>query len=236
MNLHALVNGFVFLIAGMTRFWYLLLAVCPLAWPAEYALLESGFRLRIQRHERVNGRVLLYTAADAFIEMPESAVLSFEPEDPIPPPPPPPPATVPGRASVEKAAPPVRELVERSAENQGLPARLVHLVAQAESGYNPQAVSHKGAIGVMQLMPATAAGFNIDPRDPEMNVEAGAQYLRELLLKYQNYPDQLRRALAAYNAGPGAVDRYNGVPPYRETQLYVDRIVNAYRQAQKSTR
>ncbi|MBL8175470.1 MAG: lytic transglycosylase domain-containing protein, partial [Bryobacterales bacterium] len=95
--------------------------------------------------------------------------------------------------------------------------------------YRPDAISHKGAIGIMQLMPATAASLNADPHDPEQNVEAGTRLLRELLLQYQDYPDQVRRALAAYNAGPGAVQKYNGVPPYRETQSYVNKILDAYR-------
>jgi len=81
----------------------------------------------------------------------------------------------------------------------------------------------------MQLMPATAAALNVDPHDAEQNAEAGARLLKDLLLQYQNQPDQLRRALAAYNAGPGAVAKYNGVPPYRETQLYVDKIVGQYK-------
>jgi soluble lytic murein transglycosylase-like protein len=232
--LHAWFVTVVFLIAGMTRFWTLLLILCPLAWPGEYVILGSGFRLRVERHERANGRILLYTAPDAYIELPECAVVSFEQEDSVPPQTSSAPVTAqPAPAAKHKAATPIRELVERSAESQGLPARLVHLVAQAESGYNPQAVSAKGAIGVMQLMPGTAAMLNADPNDPEQNVEAGAKHLRELLLKYQDYPDQLRRALAAYNAGSGAVEKYNGVPPYRETQLYVDRIVDAYRKSQK---
>lgn len=78
-------------------------------------------------------------------------------------------------------------------------------------------------------MPQTAASLGADPHDAGQNVEAGARYLRDLLIQYEKYPDQVRRALAAYNAGPGAVEKYNGVPPYPETQNYVNRIVEAYR-------
>jgi soluble lytic murein transglycosylase-like protein len=126
-------------------------------------------------------------------------------------------------------------LVTKAADDWGLPPALLHLVAKAESGYNNGAVSPKGAIGIMQLMPGTAAALNADPNNPEQNVEAGARYLRELLVQYKDHPDQLRLALAAYNAGPGAVKRYNGVPPYRETRLYVEKIVDAYRRSLKTS-
>jgi soluble lytic murein transglycosylase-like protein len=84
----------------------------------------------------------------------------------------------------------------------------------------------------MQLMPGTAADLGVDPYDPEQNVDAGARYLRDLLSKYDG---ALRHALAAYNAGPAAVDRYNGVPPYRETVNYVVRIENAFKKASGGT-
>jgi soluble lytic murein transglycosylase-like protein len=109
----------------------------------------------------------------------------------------------------------------------------VHSVVAAESAYRPDAVSPKGAIGLMQLMPATAKAYGVDPHDPEQNVDAGTRYLRDLLLKYDH---GVFSALAAYNAGPGAVAKYNGVPPYRETQAYVNRIYRSYlRQKNSST-
>jgi soluble lytic murein transglycosylase-like protein len=101
-------------------------------------------------------------------------------------------------------------------------------VARVESNYNPAAVSPKGARGVMQLMPSTARQLEADAGDAKQNVEAGTRYLRDLLLKYQNEPDPVRRALAAYNAGPGAVAKYKGVPPYPETQLYVEKVLQQY--------
>src|SRR5205823_6668849 len=118
------------------------------------------------------------------------------------------------------------DLVDAAAKKNGLPAKFVHSVVAAESGYKADAVSPKGAIGLMQLMPATAQTYGADPRDPAQNVEAGTAYLRELLIKYDG---DARRALAAYNAGPGAVDRYNGVPPYAETQTYVERVLRKYK-------
>ena len=113
------------------------------------------------------------------------------------------------------------ELADAAADRYGLPRELVRSVMAAESGFQPQAISPKGAIGLMQLMPGTAQALGADPHDPAQNVDAGTRYLRDLLEKY-NYG--LRHALAAYNAGPGAVDKYNGVPPYRETINYIGRI------------
>ena len=112
---------------------------------------------------------------------------------------------------------------EHSAAHQVSPA-LVRAVIQAESAFNPRARSHKGAMGLMQLMPATATEFSVlDPYDPRENIRAGVAYLKRLLVKYSD--ESL--ALAAYNAGPAAVARYGRVPPYRETRDYVDKIRRA---------
>ena len=110
-------------------------------------------------------------------------------------------------------------------ENQVQPA-LVKAVIAAESNFDPGAVSRKGARGLMQLMPETAEQLGIaDPHQPTDNVRGGTRYLRSMLDRYGD----LSRALAAYNAGPSAVDRYGGVPPYRETQDYVNRVLTYYR-------
>lgn len=195
----------------------------------EIAFLASGADLRIDRHEIRGDRVLLFNG-EGFIEMAASEVVGFEklPDPPAPPPPPPPAEPTPA-APVPK--PPVnpKELVENAARKHGLPPEFVKLVARAESAYDPKALSPKGAIGVMQLMPATAQALKVDPHDVEQNVEGGVRLLRELLARYEDYPDQLRRALAAYNAGEGAVQKYNGVPPYSETRHYVHKIVEQYK-------
>ena len=124
------------------------------------------------------------------------------------------------------------ELVKATVASNHLPAELVALVESVirqESGFQANAVSPKGAVGLMQLMPATARQLGVDPRDPAQNVEAGTRYLTALLKKYESHPDeQVVRALAAYNAGPGAVDKYHGIPPYAETREYVRRVVNNY--------
>lgn len=209
--------------------WILL--ICAPAVAGEYAVLQSGFRIKVERHEQVGSNVRLFTGGQSVIELPADSIATFEQEEYVPPPPPTPePVPQPVAAPPSKPAPlSAKELVEQAARKHGIPAEFVHLVAGAESAYRQDAISPKGAIGIMQLMPATAASLNADPHDPEQNVEAGTRLLRELLAQYENHPDQVRRALAAYNAGPGAVQKYNGVPPYRETQAYVNKIVEAYR-------
>jgi soluble lytic murein transglycosylase-like protein len=114
-------------------------------------------------------------------------------------------------------------LIVQHAQRHGIRVELVRAVIQVESGFNAQAVSPKGAMGLMQLMPATASRFGVlDPFNPAENIRAGVGYLRQLLNRYK---ENETLALAAYNAGPGAVDRYGSqVPPYRETQNYVRRI------------
>lgn len=119
----------------------------------------------------------------------------------------------------------IRLMVDRVAARVGIDARLAHAVVRIESNYRPLAISPKGAMGLMQLMPTLAASYDLsDPFDPELNLETGLKHLRRLLVRYD-----VRRALAAYNAGEGAVSRYGGVPPYRETQTYVQRIMASLR-------
>jgi len=185
----------------------------------EYAVLSTGFRIHAERHEIAGSRVLLYTK-DGVIEMPAAAVASFEIEEYIAPLVPVPPAPV--------APAPVKDtttLVRDAARRTGLPPALVESVARVESNLRPDAVSRKGALGVMQLMPATARALEADPHDTAQNIDAGARLLRELLIKYDG---NVVKALSAYNAGSGAVDRYRGMPPYAETQDYVDKVIRAY--------
>lgn len=117
--------------------------------------------------------------------------------------------------------------VSRHASRLGLDPSLVHAVIRAESAYNPEAVSSKGAAGLMQLMPGTLRDYRVsDPYDPEQNIAAGSAYLKRLL---DDFDDTLELALAAYNAGPEAVRRYGGVPPFPETRRYLERVLSAYR-------
>jgi soluble lytic murein transglycosylase-like protein len=118
-------------------------------------------------------------------------------------------------------------IMERAAQKFGIDPDLLKAVARVESGFNPLAVSESGAMGLMQLMPGTAASLGVkDPFNSAENVEGGARYLRSLLDKYGG---NKRLALAAYNAGPGAVDRHGGVPPYSETVSYLNKINNIFR-------
>ncbi|MBV9719113.1 MAG: lytic transglycosylase domain-containing protein [Candidatus Eremiobacteraeota bacterium] len=117
-------------------------------------------------------------------------------------------------------------LVSGASQANGVPAGLIRAVLMAESAGNPSALSGAGAQGLMQLMPGTAAGCGIaNPFDPTQNVQCGTGYLRSLLHRYH---ENVTLAVAAYNAGPGAVDRYHGVPPYPETRAYVVRVLSAY--------
>jgi soluble lytic murein transglycosylase-like protein len=199
-----------------------LLAAVP-AFAGEFAVLHTGFRLAVQRHERAGDTVRLITATGV-IEMPSASVAAFEPDD-APVPPPPAPAVIAAAPAPAPVQPSPQALVKEAAERYGLPPAFLHSVAKAESGFQPGAISPKGAIGIMQLMPGTAAELNANPHDPAENVDAGARHLRDLLLQYDG---STHRALAAYNAGPGAVARYNGVPPYAETRGYVEKVLQQY--------
>jgi soluble lytic murein transglycosylase-like protein len=202
------------------------LFLCIFALPAmagEYAVLSNGFRIHADRHEK-SGDIIRLESQSGVIEVPARSIASFEQEEYAPP-------SAEVAAQVSPPAPAQRtktpkELVDAAARKAELPSAIVHAVARAESAYRQDAVSPKGAIGIMQLMPGTAKQLQADPNDPQQNAEAGALYLRELLVKYNG---DVAKALAAYNAGPGAVDKYGDVPPYRETRSYVNRVIDNYR-------
>lgn len=212
---------------------FLCVLFCAFPLPAaEVVTLRTGAQMMAARTECGDAVCVLYMDGGR-IELPAAAVERIE-----------------QAPDLERAAPPqaaaqpqviqppadARALVTEAARRHGLPPEIVHAVAATESAYQPQAVSPKGALGVMQLMPQTAAQLGADPHDVRQNIEAGTRLLRDLLLRYQNTPNPVRRALAAYNAGAGAVDRYNGVPPYRETLSYVERVIERYWRLVSSTR
>lgn len=203
-----------------------ILATVP-ALAGEFAVLATGVRLHVDRHETDAGKVRLYIG-EGYTELAESLVASYEPDGQTPPVPAA--VTAAATASVAAPQPTPQELADAAADRYGLPRWLVRSVMAAESGNAPAAVSPKGAIGLMQLMPETAHELNADPTDPAQNADAGARYLRDLLLKYDG---RLWHALAAYNAGPGAVEKYKGIPPYRETIDYIRRVDAKCKAAEK---
>ncbi|GIX41529.1 MAG: lytic transglycosylase [Leptospiraceae bacterium] len=120
----------------------------------------------------------------------------------------------------------ILELIESISEKEGVSPELIKAIAKAESNFNPKAISPKGAYGIMQLMPDTAKLLNINEKVPEENIYGGIQYLKRLATKYKD----LDLVLAAYNAGPGNVDKYKGVPPFLETKNYIKKIKNILKQ------
>ncbi|HEY7403487.1 MAG TPA: lytic transglycosylase domain-containing protein [Candidatus Angelobacter sp.] len=225
------------------------------AFGAELAVLRNGFSIRFERKEQNGNITRLYTGT-GYLDIASEQIASFETEDaPVPPQPAvaPPPAAVPAAqpaltqpsaltpAALSTTATPIKTAVnvdldqvirEASTKNR-LDPDFVNSVIKAESNFKTHAISKKGAQGLMQLMPGTAAQLGVsDPFDPRANVEAGTAHLSALLDLYHN---DAVKALAAYNAGAHRVKQYNGVPPYRETQAYVAQIVrdfNAKKRAQ----
>ena len=215
------------------RFVALFLSLTAAASAGEFAVLSSGGRLHIDRHEAAGDKVRFYIG-DSVAEISAAKIACFEADDYVPPPP-----AVPTPVAAPPAAPPQpvapvalspAELADQAADKYGLPRWLVRSVMKNESGFSPNAISPKGAIGLMQLMPGTAQTLGANPADPAQNADAGARYLRDLLQKYDG---GLWHALAAYNAGPGAVDKYRGVPPYAETVRYINRIEQDRKKAER---
>jgi len=198
---------------------------------AEQVTLRNGFALRCDHHAQVEGRVRVFLSAgeDNYIEFAPDEIATFETVPDPPPPPAPSPAPAPvttphPRASLTPAD--LREMLSRAGAAHNLDVDLLASVVKAESGGNSRAVSRAGAQGLMQLMPATAADLGVkDSFQPDQNVRGGSAYLDWLLTKYH---DNLAEALAAYNAGPDAVDKYRGIPPYSETRAYVARVIHEF--------
>lgn len=201
----------------MTRTLWLALGILAVAGTssAEIALLSSGLTMKLESHRIEGDAVVLLLEGGGEIGLPRSAVLGFVPDE-----------------VVEEVALPeggdLRELAVAVARRHGLEPALVLAVVGVESAFRPEAVSPKGAQGLMQLMPGTAAALGVeDSFDPAQNLDGGVRHLGSLLTLYGG---DLVRALAAYNAGAGAVARHGGVPPYRETRAYVKRVLDRYRE------
>lgn len=182
---------------------------------AEIALLTSGLTLKLDRHRVEDGAVVLMLKGGGEIGVPLGAVRGFVPDEVLDE------VAVPAGGSL-------REVAAAAARRHGLDPDLVMAVVSVESGFRPEAVSPKGARGLMQLMPGTAASLGVENAfDPAQNLDGGARHLGRLLALYGG---DLRRALAAYNAGQGAVERHGGVPPYRETRAYVKKVLERYQE------
>src|SRR5215469_17500665 len=208
---------------------------------AEVAVLRNGRSIQFVRKEQLGDTIRLYTA-DGYIDVLNEQIASFEVED-TPAAPAETAVPQPQATNLVSPAQPVAnktvdldEVVREASMRRQLDPDFVTSVIKAESNFHPRAVSPKGAQGLMQLMPGTAALLGVrDPFDPRANVEAGTTYLSSLLDLYHDDPI---KALAAYNAGPHRVEQYHGVPPYRETHAYISRIVrdfNAKKRAQVKT-
>jgi hypothetical protein len=192
----------------------LLLSACIPA-RADYVVLRSGARLNVTGYEILGDRYRLHVQG-GFAEVPVADIVAIEPEEIFTP------STEP---LTDKT--PFQKLIREAAARYNLDPTLIHSVISIESNFNPKAVSHKNARGLMQLMPRTAELMGVkDSFDPGQNIDGGAHYLSDLLKKYGN---DLTLALAAYNAGPDSVDKYGRrVPPYLETMKYVQRIAKTY--------
>jgi hypothetical protein len=210
-----------------------LAAVGALALPAlaaESVTLRNGFEIRCHHHGQAAARTRLYLTAgeDNYIEFRPEEIASVET---VPDPPPEPKAVAavatPTPAHDTNLSPAdLHEMLARAGHEHNLDVDLLASLVKAESGGNTRAVSRAGARGLMQLMPGTAKTLGVeDSFKPDENVRGGSVYLDGLLTRYH---DNLALALAAYNAGPQAVDKYHGIPPYRETRAYVAWVIHEF--------
>jgi soluble lytic murein transglycosylase-like protein len=208
-----------------------LAVTCGTSLAADLAVLRNGNSIRHERREVLGSVTRLYMGASSsgYIEIPTDQIERFEKDTA------PPPAQPVYARQAQRVAPQKQEALTREALNQAVSGAgerhqidpdFINSVIRAESGFHQNAVSRKGALGLMQLMPGTASQLGVsNPFDPNSNIEGGTKYLRDLLVKY-NF--DVNKALAAYNAGPKRVDQYHGVPPYFETQAYISRIIRDF--------
>jgi soluble lytic murein transglycosylase-like protein len=235
-------NAFQF---GLFRFgsiWFVLgviVAACPFASAVEHVTLKNGFELDCVRREVVGDKVRLYLAGKGsasagdsnYLEVAADSVVRVEMVAevlaPIAAVKMPSPVTMMTAPTKEE----MHEMLAHAGAKHNIDEDLLASVVRAESGGQVRAVSRTGARGLMQLMPGTASAMGVDDAfRPEQNISGGTAYLDSLLTRYH---DNVALALAAYNAGPGAVDKYHGVPPYRETQEYVARVIREFNRRKK---
>jgi hypothetical protein len=209
------------------------LALLTTAVPAsaEIVFLKSGRTLSVRSHRIDGDRITLTLRGGGEVTCDKTVVDKIEPDEV---PYIEPPVEKAEKTEETQVAPvqqdrplldgtPYAEIIASAAEAHGVDPLLVRALIQVESGYRPRARSRKGAMGLMQLMPSTAREYNVrHPFEPKANIEAGIKHLKTLI---DRFGDDVGLALAAYNAGPGAVEKFNGIPPYRETRSYVSRIL-----------
>ncbi|HEX3435168.1 MAG TPA: lytic transglycosylase domain-containing protein [Pseudacidobacterium sp.] len=198
-------------------------SLSPALHAAEHVTLKNGFDMVCDHREADGDRMRLYLDADNsnFVDVGINEIVNVEHVDLPRTADPAPAATNPKLTTSD-----THELLVRAGSEHDLDVDLLASIVKAESGGNPHAVSRAGAQGLMQLMPKTAANLGVsDSFAPDQNVNGGTAYLDKLLKKYH---DNLALALAAYNAGPAAVERWHGIPPYRETRAYVARVVHEF--------
>ncbi len=205
-----------------------LVALSGSARAAERVTLNNGFSLECRHHGLSDGKMRLFTSSgdDSYIEVTPGEIAAIETV------PDPPAETTPNMAADKKltnaslTSQDLHEMLADAGQQHNLDVDLLASLVKAESGGNARAVSRTGARGLMQLMPGTAADLGVaDSYQPQQNVRGGSTYLDSLLTRYH---DNMSLALAAYNAGPAAVDKYHGIPPYRETRLYVARVIHEF--------
>jgi soluble lytic murein transglycosylase-like protein len=194
---------------------------------AEIVFLTSGRTLSVKSH-RVDGESIILTLrGGGDVTCDKSLISKIEADEaPYPEPETPPAESVPDGTGQDRSlldGTPYGEIIASMSLAHGVDPLLVSALIQVESGYRPRARSRKGAMGLMQLMPSTAREYKVrNPFDPRANIEAGIKHLKSLIDQF----GKTELGLAAYNAGPGAVQKFNGVPPYRETRDYVTRILS----------
>lgn len=193
--------------------------LAPLPVRADIAVLANGHTMKVTGVRQEQGMVWLALKDGGEIALPAGDVRGVVADEVL--------DEVLEEIAAAPAGSDITALATAAARRHGLDPALVLAVVKVESAFRPQAVSPKGAQGLMQLMPPTARDLGVeDAFDPEQNLDGGARYLRQLLIRYKG---DVKRALAAYNAGPGAVDRHKGIPPYRETRQYVRRVLDQYK-------